>query len=263
MLFWLMKPAGEGRAAMLDVSFRAEGRQVALVTGASGGIGAATVEAFVSAGVTVVAADIRPRPDPEGAAPGLVDSIVTDVASEVDIDALARHVGEAHGRLDHLVHAAGIIGSGPLAVSTLADWHRVMDVNLTATFLLARAFHPLLAASEGSMVVLGSSNGVNGGSAISGPAYAAAKAGMQNLVRNLAKEWAPDKVRINMVAPGPVDTPMIRQHGDEVRETLRSAVLLGRVGRAAEIAANILFLCSRQAAWQTGSVVNVSGGLVL
>jgi NAD(P)-dependent dehydrogenase (short-subunit alcohol dehydrogenase family) len=249
---------------MLDVSFATDGNDVAVVTGAAGGIGAAVVDAFLAAGVAVVAVDIRIPPERGGrAAEGKLDRLAADMTVEADVAALVERLRAVHGRVDHVVHAAGVAGGGELADTSFDDWRRVIDANLSSAFLLARAVHPLLAASKGSLVLLGSSNGFNGGSRLSGPAYASAKAAIHNFVRYLAKEWAGDGIRVNAVAPGPVDTPMVQRLGDDTRAAMRAAVPLGREGTAAEMAANILFLCSRGAAWQTGSVVNISGGLVL
>ena len=112
------------------------------------------------------------------------------------------------------------------------------------------------------MVLLGSSNGISGGSALSGAAYAVAKAGVHNLTRYLAKEWAADGIRVNALAPGPIDTAMVARLDGATRSVLRRDVPLGRFGTADEVAAHVLFLCSRHAAWQTGTVTNLSGGLV-
>jgi 3-oxoacyl-[acyl-carrier protein] reductase len=244
----------------METAFRSTGAEVALVTGAAGGIGAAIARAFLASGARVVGADLSESAGGERAE---LDVRSCDVASEPAVAELFAHVSATHGRLDFLVHAAGIAGGGRLTETRLDEWMGVVDASLTASFLLARAFHPLLKSAAGAVVLVGSSNGFNGGSQLSGPAYAAAKAGVHNLVRYLAKEWAPDGIRVNAVAPGPVDTPMVQRYGEATRGALRRAVPLGREGSPEEIAANVLFLCSRQAAWQTGSVVNVSGGLVL
>jgi NAD(P)-dependent dehydrogenase (short-subunit alcohol dehydrogenase family) len=113
------------------------------------------------------------------------------------------------------------------------------------------------------MVLMSSSNAVNGGSAVSGAAYAVAKAGLLNLSRYLAKEWAPDLIRVNCIAPGPVATPMLDRLDAAAHAALIAAIPLKRYAEAAEIAAVTGFLCSAHAASMTGAVINVSGGLVL
>ncbi len=156
----------------------------------------------------------------EGLLSGKLDRLAADMTVEADVAALVERLRAVHGRVDHVVHAAGVAGGGELADTSFDDWRRVIDANLSSAFLLARAVHPLLAASKGSLVLLGSSNGFNGGSRLSGPAYASAKAAIHNFVRYLAKEWAGDGIRVNAVAPGPVDTPMVQRLGDDTRAAI-------------------------------------------
>jgi 3-oxoacyl-[acyl-carrier protein] reductase len=167
------------------------------------------------------------------------------------------------GALDCVVHLAGAVGKGPLVDVAASDWRRLLDVNLTSAFLLAKASHEALRARRGSLVLISSTNGLNGGSALSGPAYAVAKAGIINLTRYLAKEWGGDGIRVNCVAPGPVDTPMLARLPESTVDSLRQSIPLGRVATPDDIAASIAFLCSNQASYLTGTVMNVSGGLVL
>jgi len=235
--------------------------RVALVTGAAGGIGRATVAMFRSAGANVVAMDIDAARLPEQSA-ALV-GVVADAADEQSVRSAVRRAIERFGRLDFAVAAAGAAGGGPLADTSLADWKRLLDVNLTSAFLLARACHPHLQRPGGAMVMIGSSNGRNGGSQFSGAAYAVAKAGLINLARYLAKEWAPEGLRVNSVAPGPVATPMLERFSAAQHALLKDAIPLKRYAEASEIAAAIGYLCSQHAASMTGACINVSGGLVL
>jgi NAD(P)-dependent dehydrogenase (short-subunit alcohol dehydrogenase family) len=234
--------------------------KVALVTGAAGGIGGAIARGFADAGATVVAADLDAA---DGQAAPRLHPRCCDVTSEKAVAALEADIAKQFGRLDYLVNAAGVVAGGTITEMSLAQWRRVIDVNLTSCFLLARAFHPALAASRGVVVLLGSSNGVNGGSALSGAAYAVAKAGVHNLTRHLAKAWAADGIRVNALAPGPIDTKMVTHFDAATRTALEQTIPLGRYGTAQEVAANALFLCSRHAAWQTGTIVDLSGGLAL
>lgn len=231
-------------------------RPVAWVTGAAGGIGRAVVAALVADGWTVEATDLA-TPDPEGSADTRWSAL--DVTDERAVERFAARLATCAA----VVHLAGRAGHGPLVELTSAEWRELLDVNLTSAFLVARAAARLLAASRGGLVLCASSNGLNGGSALSGPAYAVAKAGIVNLTRYLAKEWAPLGVRVNCVAPGPIETPMLARLDPAVRAKLARAVPLGRVGRPEEVAASVRFLCSREAAFLTGTVHNISGGLVL
>jgi NAD(P)-dependent dehydrogenase (short-subunit alcohol dehydrogenase family) len=246
-----MIPAGKALA----------GTPVALVTGAAGGLGRAAVAKLRERGMRVVASDLALAEIPCGAPLTVMSLDVTDSAA---VEAAVVRVLEELGRLDHLVHLAGVAGKGPLDEVSLGDWRRVMDVNLTSAFLLAKAAHGALAASRGSMILMSSTNGLNGGSALSGPAYAVAKAGLINLTRYLAKEWAGEGIRVNCLAAGPISTPMVtgRFSADTV-EALRKAVPLGQLGEPAHVAHAIDYLTSPAAAFVTGTVMNLSGGLVL
>ena len=234
---------------------------VALVTGAAGGIGAACARALAEQGYRLALADLKP-PAPAGGVTAAL-SLGFDVSNDTEVgDALAAVAAELR-QLDLVVHGAGQVGKGPLVAVSADEWRRLIDVNLSSAFFLARHAHPLLAANRGSMVLVSSTNGLNGGSALSGPAYAVAKAGIINLTRYLAKEWAVDGIRVNCLAPGPVDTPMLDRIGDEQLAALIEAVPLKRMARADEVAATVCYLASPQAAYLTGTVHNISGGLVL
>jgi len=237
------------------------GTPVALITGAAGGIGRAVVARLRERGLRVVATDRALAEIPCGA-PLTVASL--DVTDESEIAAVVARVAAELGRLDHVVHLAGVAGQGPLDAVSLADWQRVLEVNLTSAFLLAKAVHAALASSRGSLTLMSSSNGRNGGSALSGPAYAVAKAGIINLTRYLAKEWAGEGIRVNCLAPGPIATPMVtgRFSAATLKELQRS-VPLGQIGEAVHVAHAIDYLTSPAAAFVTGTVMNVSGGMVL
>jgi NAD(P)-dependent dehydrogenase (short-subunit alcohol dehydrogenase family) len=239
----------------------AAGTAVALVTGAAGGLGRATVARFRDRGLRVVATDLALADSPCGA-PMTVASL--DVTDEAAVVATVARVLETHGRLDHVVHLAGAAGSGPIDSVSRAEWQRLIDVNLTSAFLLAKAVHTALAATRGTLTLTSSTNGINGGSGLSGPAYAVAKAGIINLTRYLAKEWAGEGIRVNCLAPGPITTPMVTgRFTPDVLEKLRTAVPLGELGEPAHVAHAIDYLTSSAAAFVTGTVMNISGGMLL
>jgi NAD(P)-dependent dehydrogenase (short-subunit alcohol dehydrogenase family) len=220
-------------------------RSVALVTGAASGIGRATAERLIREGWTVVGLD-RQDGMPEG-----VHVVVGDAG---DDRTLARAIDAAGDRLDGLVCAAGVPPSGPW--DDPAHWDEVLRVDLTAPYESIRLAMPALKAAKGSVVLLGSIVGAAEGSARS-PAYAAAKAGLEGLARSMAIIGAADGVRVNVVAPGPVETPFDEPLFPPDR---RPDVPLGRMASAAEIAAVVEFLLSPQSAYVTGSVWRVDGG---
>lgn len=234
----------------------ARGR-VLLLSGAAGGVGQALCKLYLAAGGQVAALDTTKGPTRPGVA-----SFVCDVADEAQVaDAMASALKE-FGRIDAFVHAAGIVGEGAITETAYADWRRVIEVNLSSAFLLARASYPALRETRGAAVLVGSSNGSNGGSALSGAAYAASKAALANLGRYLAKEWAPH-VRVNTIAPGPVATPMLDRLGEAETAKLKDSMLTGRLIEADEAAGAIAFLLSDHAAAITGATLNQSGGLIL
>ncbi len=234
---------------------------VAFITGAAGGIGRALIERLRRDRCDVYATDRA-----LAAVPCVESGFRTaslDVTDEAAIVAAVKDCTAALGRIDHVIHLAGETGSGPIDAVTRAEWQRLLDVNLTSAFLVAKAVHEPLRATQGSLTLISSTNGLHGGSAVSGPAYAVAKAGIVNLVRYLAREWAPERVRVNAVAPGPIDTPMMARFSAEERARIAAAVPLGRLGDAREVAAAIAYLIGRDAAWVTGTTLNLSGGAVL
>lgn len=253
-----------GRPSPHNVLLDGSGR-VALVTGAAGGIGVAVVAAFAVAGAEILAVDRLPGWAGEGHREGEphVVRFAADLAVEAEVVAAVDACLARFGRLDYLIHCAGATGVGPLVDLALAEWQRLMDVNLTSAFLLARQAFPALKAAGGSLVLMSSPNGVHGGTPLSGPAYAAAKAGVLNLARYLAKEWAVDGVRVNCILPGTVDTPMLDRLGPEGKEKLVASIPLGRLTAAREVAAAAAFLCSDHAANMTGGTINISGGRLL
>lgn len=234
---------------------------VVLVTGATGGLGQALLPLLRAAGARIAACHHGSPPSSDDGDDCLW--LKLDVSDEAGVKTAVSRTLETFGRIDHVVHLAGVVGAGPLADLALAEWNRVLAINLTSAFLLARECYPALKESRGGLVLLSSTNGLNGGSALSGPAYAAAKAGLINLTRYLAKEWAPDGIRVNCVAPGPVATPMLDRLSDGVLADLKRLSLNGEFVSADQVAATIAFLCSDHGGQMTGTVTNLSAGLLL
>ncbi len=233
--------------------------KVALVTGALGGIGQACVDMFLSAGASVVATGRRPvaNDDPR------ILRLSLDVTDETQVaDAIAK-TKDRFGHIDYLIHMAGMVGKGRIDEMPLNDWHTVVNTNLTSAFLLMKHAYPILRKPGASVVLCASSNAANGGSYLSGAAYASSKAALVNLTRYAAKEWAPDGIRVNILSPGPVDTPMLDRLSDAQHDGLKAQLPLGRYATAEECAGGVMFLCSNHAHSMTGTNMNISSGLVL
>ncbi len=235
---------------------------VAFVTGAAGGIGRATVKALRARRLRVFGTDLALAEIPCGEPDFFTASL--DVTDERAIaQSVARALAE-FGRIDHVVHLAGRAGQGPVTAVSREDWDSLLAVNLTSAFLLAKASYEALRATRGTLTLMSSTNGINGGTALSGPAYAVAKAGIINLTRYLSREWAADGIRVNCLAPGPIETPMVTDRfSPEVIDKLRRSVPLQRLGAPDDIANAIDYLTSDRAGFVTGTVVNLSGGMVL
>lgn len=229
---------------------------VALVTGAGGGIGAAVAAALADADYELILTDLMDAPD---TAPAGARWHVADMSREPHVERLLSNLDE----LDLVVHCAGKVGVGPITNVSLQEWNDLLAINLSSAFLLARGAQAKLAARRGRLVLFSSSNGINGGTALSGPAYAVAKAGLINLTRYLAKEWGPLGICVNCIAPGPVDTPMLDRLGPEVVQDLVDATPLKRLAQPTEVAAMVVALATGAGEHLTGTVHNVSGGLVL
>ncbi|MEZ5499699.1 MAG: SDR family oxidoreductase [Steroidobacteraceae bacterium] len=234
---------------------------VVFLTGAAGGIGRAVVTALRARDMRIFATDLALADLPCGDA-GMSQATL-DVRDHQAIAASVARCLRQFSRIDHVVHLAGRTGAGPMDDISVAQWRDLLAVNLDSGFYLAQSVHAPLAASRGTLTFLSSSNGRNGGSAVSGPAYAVAKAGLINLMRYLSREWAPEGIRVNAIAPGPVDTPMLHRLDAKQRQDVVARVPLGRLGRDVEVAWAVQYLLDERAGFVTGSVLNVSGGVVL
>lgn len=240
--------------------------QVALVTGASRGIGRQTVLALAAVGAKVA---INYKANAQ-AAEALAQEIAAqggealawqaDVASAQEANALVEGVLAKWGRLDILVNNAGITRDGLLLRLSEADWDEVLAVNLKGYFHCARAaLRGMIRARRGRIINITSVVGIRGNAGQTN--YAAAKAGVIGLTKSLAREVASRNITVNAIAPGLIDTDMTRALAPEVVAPLLAGIPLGRPGSAAEVAALVVFLAGTEAAYITGQVIAVDGGM--
>ncbi|MDQ1375132.1 MAG: 3-oxoacyl-[acyl-carrier protein] reductase [Actinomycetota bacterium] len=234
---------------------------VTLVTGASKGIGRACAVALAAAGHAVA---VGYSSDEDGGAKTAAEvgglAVHVDVADAASVDAAFDTVEEALGKVTILVNNAGVTADGLLMRMTDEQWSGVLRTNLDGAFhCTRRALPAMVRAREGRIVNVGSVAGILGSAGQAN--YAAAKAGLAGLTRAVAREVASRCVTCNLVAPGPIATAMTDALADERRAELARTVPLGRMGTPQDVAAVVAFLCSEAAAYITGAVVPVDGGL--
>jgi len=248
--------------------------KVALITGASSGIGWATGEAFAARGARVVLAARREKElaalaNKINAREGQASFVAGDVAVAKDVERMVARALEAFGRLDYAVNNAGYEG----CVASITDypeenWDRVLATNLKGAFLcMQHEARAMLAGGRGGAIVnVGSVNSFLG--AANFPAYCASKHGLIGLTTSVSAELAPKGIRVNLICPGIIDTPMHRRGRELFGDVLYDDILAQRVhsrraGRPEEIARSIVFLCSDDASYITGTTLTADGGFVL
>ena len=243
-------------------------RRVAIVTGGAKGIGRAIVAAFAGRGVASVIADID-LDAAEAAAKEVRRSGGEAIAIRADVacvDDIVRLVGETvtrYGRIDILVNNAGILSNTPYDRIAEAEWDHVLDINLKGALFASReALKPMLAQGWGRIVFISSLAGRSGGVSV-GPAYVASKAALVGLTRHLAKKVARNGVTVNAVAPGTTETDIIKGFTDDEMVAINDAIPAGRLGKPEEIAETVAFLASDSAAFITGAVIDVNGGMYM
>jgi 3-oxoacyl-[acyl-carrier protein] reductase len=245
---------------------RFEGR-VALVTGASRGIGEAIGRRLAAEGATVVAAarteEVLEKVVSEiAAAGGKASALRLDLADSSSIEAAAKAALATHGQVDVLVNNAGVTEDNLLLRMSRESWDRVLDTNLTGVFLLTQAvIKSMVKRRYGRIVNITSVVGLMGNAGQAN--YAASKAGLVGFTKSVARELASRNVTCNAVAPGFIRTAMTEKMTDSAREALAAQIPLGRLGAPEDVAGAVAFLASEDAAYVTGHVLNVSGGLYI
>jgi 3-oxoacyl-[acyl-carrier protein] reductase len=245
------------------VTLRLEGK-VALVTGASRGIGRAIADALAEAGATVIlgardsgrlAESVR-EIEARG---GRAEAAALDVGEKQSVEAAMSGLLAKHGRLDVLVNNAGITRDNLLLRMKTEEWDAVLATNLTGAFLCTQlALKPMLKQKGGRIVNVTSVVGLTGNAGQAN--YAASKAGLVGFTKSVAREVASRGITVNAVAPGFIETDMTAAMTEKAREAVVSAIPLGRVGQARDVAAAVAFLASDDAAYVTGQVLAVDGG---
>ncbi len=240
--------------------------KVAVVTGASKGIGAGIAKALAAAGAAVV---VNYSSDKQGAdaavaaieqAGGKAVAVQANVSQAADVDRLFMEALNAYGQVDILVNNAGVFSFAPLEAITEDEFHRQFNTNVLGTILTTQAATKHFGPNGGSIVNLTSVASV--GAMLASGVYSASKSAVDTLTRIFAMELAPKKIRVNAVAPGMTQTEGFEAMGmpDEMVAAMSASIPLGRVGQPADIAQSVLFLASDDAAWVTGERLTASGG---
>jgi NAD(P)-dependent dehydrogenase (short-subunit alcohol dehydrogenase family) len=239
-------------------------KKVALVTGAARGIGLAVARRFLGEGWRVALLDIEDELLRNAvAAIDDADNMLAlhcDVSDAAGVAAAVAATEQRFGRLDALVNNAGVATFAPLLETSDDDWNRILAVNLTGPFLCTKAAAPVMREHGGGAIVnITSISGLRASALRT--AYGTSKAGLAHLTKQLAVELAALGIRVNAVAPGPVETAMARQvHTPEIRADYHDAIPLNRYGLEEELADAVFFLCSERASYITGQVLAVDGG---
>lgn len=241
-------------------------KRTALVTGAARGIGEAIACTLAAQGHAVILVDVLPQVAQTAAAiPGDTHGLTVDLSDLPAISGFVQRVVEEYGPIEILVNNAGISPKhegkrASIESLELSEWQTVMDVNLTAAFLLTQAVLPGMRKCGWGRIINMASQAARTRSVVAGYHYAASKAGLIGLSRSLAGELGKDGITVNCIAPGRIDTPMAQVAGAEVNTAYVKTIPAGRIGTTDDIAAAVAYYTSDQAGFVTGTVLDVNGG---
>ena len=240
--------------------------KTALVTGAAQGIGRAIAESLVIQGAAVTLLDLNGEQVAQTAAElgDLVIACQADVSKPEQFQAAIERTSNTFGRLDILVNNAAIISTTTVDELSLQEWERVLKINLTSVFVGCQLAARLMRTQRsGRIINISSIAGKLGGGLFGTAAYASAKAGVIAFSKSLARELAPHHITVNVVAPGPIESPLTAQMPDAKRQTVTRAIPLGMFGQPQDIGAAVAFLATEEARFITGEVLDVNGGLLM
>jgi len=239
----------------------------AVVTGAGGGVGRAVARMLAGSGANAAIADIREEPLREtrrGAGGERMLPVRMNVADEEEVAAAFRSAESRFGGVDIVVHCAAIWDEAEVGQIDAKRLDRMLDINLKGGFFVCReAFAAMRKHGRGGVIVTVASTAGEYGSIRPAAHYAASKGGIIAMSKSLAREGAADRIRVNVVSPGPLDTPMTAITSEAQRQAMGERTLLGRVGMPEDIASAVLFLASPASSWITGEVLRVNGGSLL
>src|SRR5574343_347032 len=243
--------------------------KIAVITGGAGlnGLGFATARMMAAQGARVVILDLE-RAQPAAAAAQLGEGhlgLVADVTDKASCEAAAAAVVKAFGRIDILVNNAGITQPVKTLEITGADYDRLLDVSLRGTLYMSQAVIPAMRARKsGAIACVSSVSAQRGGGILGGPHYSAAKAGVLGLAKAMAREFAPQGIRINCITPGLIGTDIIKgKLTEEKKAEIAETIPLARLGRAEDIGGACVFLASELSAYCTGITPDVNGGMLI